>query len=109
MSESETNEMYMNGRGVMARTRELTDAMWDALPMSVLGNCGILFGVGGGVFLLWDAQTFLQGAGGFAGLGLAVLGYIAAKPWWTALSALRKHTEAMDAETEKRGRGWARS
>lgn len=96
---------YMDGRGIMARTEELNSDMWGAVPQAICG------GAAGVLAALCVAGAFMFGSWPLvpaAGL-LGWLSYDLHGPWLRAKRAVADHREAMEAETEKRGKGWAQS
>lgn len=99
---------YMDGRGINQRTRELTDALWDAFLPAWLGtSIGIVAIMVGMIFAFWQDGPIL-----IVGVGLMALGMSAAiggaGPWFEARARLNEHTAAIRRETERYGRGWAR-
>lgn len=102
--------MYMNGVGIQEKTRRLTDVLWDAVPLAIIGTTAaitapVIFGV------TWAAPpsgmppwwTFvIVTVCVFGGVYLSI-------PYWRAERALKAHRLAMEAETEQRGSGWASS
>ncbi len=104
----------MNGRGVLCRTSNLTDALWAAVPGAVIGSSAIVVGplVSWAALIHafpWDepATVWHWIAAGVISAASMIGGYFAARPWWRVRSALVAHTKAMERETETRGRGWA--
>lgn len=102
--------MYMNGNGIHERTRRLTDDLWNAVGWAIVGSAMATAGP-----LIFAMMWFIPGAPMVSPMwvlpviGCAAIGLWLSLPWWRAKSALRRHTASLDAETEKRGCGWARS
>lgn len=110
----EATPIYMNGRGISDKTRELNDAVWDAFDNAFIGAVIGIFAITLSVFGAFAAGhigrspplVLLFGVIGFAG---AVVWYKMHQPWRNAMDATIAHREAMEAETKKRGKGWAQS
>lgn len=109
-----TDERYMNGRGLLKRTEELNDAMWDALPMAFIGTSAAVLGpfISWGVFIHrfpWDLPPPEWFLWAFIIIStLSVSGGIwVSLPWWKAGRAIKRHTKMMKQETAKRGERWA--
>lgn len=107
--------LYMNGRGLMKRTRELNYALFDAVPNAILGATMMVCGPPLSWALIihhfpWDPPlTWIQWtSAALMSLASLIGGWVLCKPWYTARRALRAHREAMEAETAKHGSGWAR-
>ena len=108
--------MYMDGIGVQKKTRHLTDIVWDNLLYGIFGLwialCGPLLSW---AFLIqkfpWESPPTdfdLGAAAATASIAVA----IGLKMFWRyfrAMRALKKHTQNMEDETERRGPGWGRS
>lgn len=113
---SKTTEPYMNGRGVMQRTRELSDDVWakldGALYGSFIGIPAIVISAFG-VLFSWNfgrSPNFLSVAiFAFVGIIGAVVWHEMNRPWSRAMAALVAHRKALEAETAKRGKGWSKS
>jgi hypothetical protein len=108
--------MYMDGRGVMARTRKLTNRMWDQLLNVILGwslmLCGpLLFWAVFISHMPWEAPPDVADKIIFCfGTACSIIaGGLLARPWHMAVRELKRHTAAMERETELRGNGWAES
>jgi hypothetical protein len=106
-------KIYMNGVGIQERTRKLTAAAWDAVPGAFLGTAGgvVIAFLGIGIAFMPDGQTTTVDyiiAAVSVPVGVAALIYFSA-PWHRAIRELNEHTAAMKRETEKYGKGWARS
>ncbi len=106
--------MYLNGRGINQRTRELTDAVWDKLLHAIFGSTLAVAGpiiTCGLILLMFSLEAPVlpeQKIGAFiVSLSCVVIGVLIARPWFTAKRALDTHTENMRRETEQRGKGWA--
>ena len=109
--------LYLNGRGVISHTHELVDRMWDAMLGGVLGMSLVPIGplVAWASLIhrfAWDQDK----PGTFTWVvfwiicAVSIIGGVwLALPWFKACRAVRKHTEAMEAETALRGKGWASS
>lgn len=105
-----SDEMYMNGRGVMDRTEELKDQLWVYIDRAILGDtfavCGPSLTLVFFLFLPW----LLAAVAAIAVSSVMIYaGRRYGKPHRDALKAVRDHREAMLAETRKRGKGWAMS
>lgn len=108
-----SDEMYMDGRDVIKKTIELCDearrTVERAFIGAVIGTVGFVaaFAL---VVLGMEGQSsvpfFLFAA--LLAIGSGVTAYWLHTPWLTALREIRKHREAMERETAKRGPGWAR-
>jgi hypothetical protein len=107
------SDLYMNGRGVMDRTRKLNDALWDAMVPAWLGTSAAICGPFVAVMILLiddEPRSILPYvAGAVLSLACFALGAFFAAPWFKARAAVQAHRKAMEAETTKRGRGWAHS
>jgi hypothetical protein len=107
--------VYMNGRGIVDRTRRLTGDMWDAVPLAVMGSMLMVVGLGaagGQVLCLYHGLTqWGWGSGGIILVGtfLGGAGSIGPIVYNQAERRLRDHRCAVEAETERLGRGWAKS
>lgn len=106
------DEIYMNGVGVMQRTRELNDKLWDAVLGAIFGTsipCATIICTAATYFApsSFDGGLLPWVLG--ANLIIAAVGYKMASPWFVISHQLRQHTAKMNAETAKRGRGWAKS
>ena len=104
--------MYMDGRGIHQRTRALTDALWAKVPQAVIGTSAAIAApfIGG---LMWIAPSREPSSVPWLGIGIAAVcvlaGTLVTVPYFQAEAALKRHTREMNAETEKRGEGWAAS
>lgn len=116
MSKDQTTEIYMNGRGVLQRTSDLTDKMWFALPFAFIGGCLAFLGP----FFAWAEilhtlpwhpkptmqDWWIAGEISFVTFGSGV---VLLAPWIRACWRLNAHTKALNQENAKRGAGWAQS
>lgn len=130
---------YMDGIGILAKTEELNEAAWDALPLAWLGVSGglmmslgsifwrfvvypprlvIRYGEGDEVWafgdkLYRDGMPDVGYTADIVCLLLVAIGValimVSSAPWRRAIREVRAHTARMKAETAKRGKGWARS
>ena len=131
--------MYMNDVGIMARTRDLNDALWGALIHGIIGSVLVAFGAilvpltayyqcwprlviryndGGEAWSVGDEiVNGLRPAATFAdvlpyvlvSLVLISVGILISRPYWSAAHKLQVHTAAMKAETANLGKGWGAS
>lgn len=106
--------MHMNGRGIMERTEELIDAVWDALIPAWLGMSAAFGGpFFSWAFLIhrfpWDPPVTVGYwiAAGVISAFSFVGGVWLSTPWFKATRTLRAHTERLKQETAERGKGWA--
>lgn len=108
--------MYMDGIGVRQRTQELTGKMWAALPHAIFGIAGVL-GALGLLAMVWlmpmppGRSISLWVEVVLTAVALFCLPF-GAWLWWefeSARCALLEHTQRMNEETIKYGRGWAHS
>lgn len=99
-----SDDKYMNGIGLMEKTRCLEKKLWDAVLPAWLGSSVGLSGVGLSLLLMDDGAT------GFIFSAIfAAVAYFSAKPWFLALAEQDAHRRSMEAENKKRGDGWAKS
>ncbi len=110
---SEHDTPYMNGVGIMQKTRELIDKTWETVIFAIFGITAALFApfVMFVSFLAsgesWTLTAWCVHVGAAA---IAVAGGISITiPWLRASKALSAHQKRMEPETAKRGKGWARS
>ncbi|WP_156798528.1 hypothetical protein [Ahrensia sp. R2A130] len=105
--------IYMNGRGVMAKTEKLNSAAWGHVGYAIIGSCGALLSIP-----LFLVNLYKSVENGFTSLGAIYMacalviffsGIVMTRPHSKAISELRVHRMAMEAETKKRGLGWASS
>jgi membrane associated rhomboid family serine protease len=111
-----SDKKYMNGQGVIEHTDELNRKAWDTMLGAWIGLSVVFCGplIAWKVFyhtFSWEpppneADFWIATA---ASVVCVVGGIIASVPYFRAMRALRRHTKAMKAETEKRGKGWAKS
>ncbi len=97
--------MYMDGKGIMRKTDDLNDDLWDALTVAIIGSTAMSLGAFFAGLAFWLGHPFF-------GTGLLVLipaGWLVHRPYSRALTAVKKHRRSLDAETETRGRNWAQS
>lgn len=106
--------MYLGGRGIHKRTRELSDAIWDKLPYALLGLALMIAGpiVSCGLLLhrfSWEPPLRPEHKIIALLINIACIGggILLLMPWARAKSAIDAHTAAMRRETEQRGEGWA--
>ena len=110
-------EIYMDGRGVVAKTDRLNDAMWTALLWAFVG---LAFFVGYAVLgsswspasqMPWDlplprwrysVDIITRAVAGVGGVAMAA-------PWFVAGRRISRHSKSMGRETKKHGPGWAAS
>lgn len=99
------NDLYMNGRGVLRHTRKLNEALFDEIPMAILGGGFMVGGMQMAVCAVIESHSFWMflGAVGLIGFGLNAYRY-----FHDAMGAVVKHRKAMQAETARLGKGWAR-
>jgi hypothetical protein len=108
--------MYMDGRGVVGRTEKLCDQLWGALHLAWLGASAMVVGplISWGLLIHrmpWDdpassLEVRLTYAASFL---CVVVGARGVWPWLKVRSEMRRHREAMEKETARRGEGWAQS
>lgn len=105
--------MYMNGRGLTKHTEKLNNAVFASLDKALIGSfIGIpaLVTAAFGAFVSGYNGSFASGVFFvLLGAGGAIVWYKMHKPWSDAMKATNAHREAMEAETAKRGGGWAKS
>lgn len=101
--------MYLNGKGINKKTSELDAAVWAAIPMAFVGLCAAFIGPLFSYAFLIGGESWNLRSG--IGVSIAVIcgvgGGSLAWPWFRAIRAISKHTNAMRTETKARGRGWA--
>ena len=100
------SKKYMNGRGINKRTRELQGKLWENIEGAIFGSTLALvapFAAGVAAFA-FDAYIIA-----FLLLSAIPVGIAMALPWHKAHAEITRHREAMEAETAKRGKGWASS
>lgn len=107
------DEMYMGGVGVQERTRILSDRLWDAVLPAIFGSsaavcvpflyamCLIGDPRAGGIERTWYWDIIVAVA--------VIAGIYFAAPWFRIHAELKRHRLVMEAETAKRGKGWALS
>lgn len=101
--------IYMDGHGLMSRTRELNNAVWDALtPQMIIVPPVLFIGTVLSTLLLVRSLWFAPVPGAFLIISLFVADRMTA-PWRNAMRELRTHREAMENETKRLGKGWAHS
>ena len=110
------SEMYMNGHGIQDRTCRLNDALFDKLLHGIFGGIAIILGP----FLSWGLvihrfpwEEPVTQADWVIAVVVSLLAIIAGgwgySRYSIALRAVKRHMKAMEEETSKRGKGWARS
>lgn len=100
-----SDEPYMNGIGIMAHTRKLIDDSWNAFPFAVAGGASVVLSIWSvviaSVHQVWWFTIF--------SVIWLIVAWLMYGPWVKAFCALHEHRHRMEAETAKRGDGWASS
>ena len=106
-----SEEIYMNGCGIMAMTRKLRVEVFDALVPAIIGaSAAVVFPtVSAGLIVANAVPQVWIWLGSGALFLMALLGTLLAIPFFRAVHILQCHTTALEAETRRRGKGWAQS
>lgn len=97
-------DLYMGGRGVMKRTEELSDRMWDEMGPAWIGSVLAAMSAFCAVVSIAFESYFL----GIALIAPIPVGIAMALPWFKTKAEIAAHRQAMAAETAKHGKGWAK-
>lgn len=107
---NDNDPLYMGGRGVLKKTDELVDASWATIFHGVIGyTIATVVPIFALVVALANWDLWVTVCSIIIALVSVFGGFEIARPRRDAMAALVAHRKAVEAETEKRGPGWARS